>query len=829
MPEKQNLRELAAMVIDTMVERRREKRNSAEDRSQLIACTAHDLLTPLSGVQMSVSLLLEDELMMSKLDSHQKELVETAANCTEVMGRICHETIETFRGEMKRNKTDTHARRVSLKSARLGADSHVARSLKGGEKAINLASLVKNITMVMDPYPKEVPLYITVDPSLPKEFISHDLKVFRSIINYLTNACKHTTKGCVHLKIYRVQKQITAKGNNKKLGKPTIVFEVEDTGKGIKLEQYASLFRPFREDDGTSEPDPCILVDEYGNLAQSGAMCTPEMETPGLGLYSVATNVGSIGGEYGFRPRDLNSDEHYTNLISGSVFWFSIPLIEPTLNDQVSHIDLQQNAPASPVSVEDVAPVLISAKKKFDHDINKARIKVIVCSKLPADAKCSKKSLTFTRRATRTLCAGTWNNDESDAVSLDRDKSIQADHNSFKVLTTNNLNEADADHVCDVLASALKPESDSKSTNKSGGITHKTRFPALSPTVDLNLHSQPPDIPARKRRALIIDDSLVIRKSIGRALSTMGYDVSQATNGMEGLKELQSAMFDVVLCDFLMPVMDGLDCIQQYRAWEESHRPWLRQYIIGISAHANPRDVERGIACGMNSFLPKPLPIQVLRELQTSDDINKMSAKLDELNEKREIPLSPENENVFVTDSSPENGLVSVHEDKGKSVLVNVNSDVPLFTGKELSEDHQPICLIAEDSKSVSKVLKRAIEGQGWRTISVEDGEEALRLLKTRNWDAVFMDDEMPMLNGTQCIDRFRVWEKQNRVASQKNVIFMSGNYIPPPPGAETSCAAFPKGFNGAIPKPVVLKDLYSFLKSASRSVERKSSDIMHR
>ncbi len=80
-----------------------------------------------------------------------------------------------------------------------------------------------------------------------------------------------------------------------------------------------------------------------------------------------------------------------------------------------------------------------------------------------------------------------------------------------------------------------------------------------------------------KKKALVIDDSLTIRKGIVRALSKLGLEAQQAKNGFEGLQRLKSNCYDFVLCDFLMPVMDGLDCVQQYRDWEALHRSWFRQ------------------------------------------------------------------------------------------------------------------------------------------------------------------------------------------------------------------------------------------------------------
>ncbi len=81
----------------------------------------------------------------------------------------------------------------------------------------------------------------------------------------------------------------------------------------------------------------------------------------------------------------------------------------------------------------------------------------------------------------------------------------------------------------------------------------------------------------RKKCALIIDDTNIIRKVFIRALTNMGFVTKQAENGLKGLLHMKTLMFDLVFCDFLMPVMDGLDCVKQYRAWEKENRPCFQQ------------------------------------------------------------------------------------------------------------------------------------------------------------------------------------------------------------------------------------------------------------
>jgi CheY-like chemotaxis protein len=138
--------------------------------------------------------------------------------------------------------------------------------------------------------------------------------------------------------------------------------------------------------------------------------------------------------------------------------------------------------------------------------------------------------------------------------------------------------------------------------------------------------------------------------------------------------------------------------------------------------------------------------------------------------------------------------------------------DGSLSTYSHLDNPSCPVCLVATGSTKVGKTLMRAVESLGWRGSLVQNGEDALRLLKMRNWDAVFLDDEMPILAGIRCISCFREWEKNYRVARQNKVYLISGNLLP---GAKTM---FPAGFDGVIGKPVKLIELKNALESLALS-----------
>ncbi len=69
------------------------------------------------------------------------------------------------------------------------------------------------------------------------------------------------------------------------------------------------------------------------------------------------------------------------------------------------------------------------------------------------------------------------------------------------------------------------------------------------------------------RRALVIDDSRTIRSILGKKLSQLGFKVSDAENGKVGLEVLRSQpSISLILVDWNMPVMNGLQFVQAVRA-----------------------------------------------------------------------------------------------------------------------------------------------------------------------------------------------------------------------------------------------------------------------
>ena len=113
-------------------------------------------------------------------------------------------------------------------------------------------------------------------------------------------------------------------------------------------------------------------------------------------------------------------------------------------------------------------------------------------------------------------------------------------------------------------------------------------------------------------RALIIDDSAVMRKVVERALRQAGLDFSevlQAANGLEGLSHLRSSgPCELILSDINMPVMDGLQFLEQRR--NEGLAPGIP--VVMITTEGSEPLVLRAIAAGARGYICKPFtPDQV--------------------------------------------------------------------------------------------------------------------------------------------------------------------------------------------------------------------------
>jgi CheY-like chemotaxis protein len=115
-------------------------------------------------------------------------------------------------------------------------------------------------------------------------------------------------------------------------------------------------------------------------------------------------------------------------------------------------------------------------------------------------------------------------------------------------------------------------------------------------------------------KILVVDDEEAIRKSIGALMVHLGHQCRMASNGREALKLLQDEWVDVLICDFVMPVFNGLELLGTIR----KQFPDQMISIIMISGQTAMDDAQQAYELGAKWVLQKPLGRGVLKDLLTS-------------------------------------------------------------------------------------------------------------------------------------------------------------------------------------------------------------------
>lgn len=110
-------------------------------------------------------------------------------------------------------------------------------------------------------------------------------------------------------------------------------------------------------------------------------------------------------------------------------------------------------------------------------------------------------------------------------------------------------------------------------------------------------------------KILIIDDEDMVRNYVRRALSSRGWEVSEASNGTSALKMVDAGDFAAVICDLKMPDMRGEEVIKNVRA----RRPGMRIIVITGSVSNITTPIVPGVE--VDGFLIKPFGIDEIRDM----------------------------------------------------------------------------------------------------------------------------------------------------------------------------------------------------------------------
>jgi len=115
-----------------------------------------------------------------------------------------------------------------------------------------------------------------------------------------------------------------------------------------------------------------------------------------------------------------------------------------------------------------------------------------------------------------------------------------------------------------------------------------------------------------KKRILVAEDDKTNQLVLKMMLESLEYEIDVVNNGAIACKLYQERLYDLVLMDISMPVMDGLEALKKIRAVEGGEK---QTPIIAITAHALKHEKEKFLEAGFDSYLPKPVSKQDLENI----------------------------------------------------------------------------------------------------------------------------------------------------------------------------------------------------------------------
>lgn len=289
------------------------------------------------------------------------------------------------------------------------------------------------------------------------------------------------------------------------------------------------------------------------------------------------------------------------------------------------------------------------------------------------------------------------------------------------------------------------------------------RGSAFSFTLDVRTEAGPPTPPGnleKIKRVLIVDDHTYNQTILIQMLQRQGIDTVSALSGLEALQYLaQEDPFDLIMMDYHMPEMDGLETIRKIRERFQAHS----QHLPMILLHSSSDDDRVAHACKelqVDYMLIKPVKM-----LQLYQVLEKISAP---------------------------------HAAKAAAPLHTPSQRVPTSLG--------PCRILVAEDNPVNMTLITAILRKGIAEVTIyqaRNGEEAIQACLTHSPDLVFMDVLMPQKNGYEATQAIR----QQMPGATMPIIALTASNIK---GEKERCLE--AGMNDYVTKPIVQEDIFNVL-----------------
>ena len=111
------------------------------------------------------------------------------------------------------------------------------------------------------------------------------------------------------------------------------------------------------------------------------------------------------------------------------------------------------------------------------------------------------------------------------------------------------------------------------------------------------------------KTCLVVDDSKVVRMVARKILEELGFEVAEAEDGQVALDMSMESIPDVVLLDWNMPVMSGIEYLRALRVTDEGKKP----VVVFCTTENDMSHIQEGIAAGANEYIMKPFDSDIIQ------------------------------------------------------------------------------------------------------------------------------------------------------------------------------------------------------------------------
>ena len=739
------------IAIDQIQQEKQEAMEATKAKSIFLANMSHEIRTPLNGIIGFTELLKN-----SDLSDEEKEFVDVIEKSSDNLLDIINNILDLSKIESDKVEIE------EILFSPIDEFEHAVEVF--GAKAAE----------------KNIKLSFYMDPSLNNYLSGDPTKIKEVLVNLMSNAIKFTpVDGEIDVEIKRI-------GEVDEFGKTKVRFSVHDNGIGVSKDKIKTIFNAFSQADST-------ITRKYGGT--------------GLGLTISSKYIAMMGGKL-----DLESVEG-----EGTKFFFTLKFNESPSNEENTKNKFPEYKCAllsSEMSRKNHVQYTQDYLKYFGSSVDffyeEKEIKKLIYRKninfLILDVDFLKEGDIEKYKKLQIpgiiILKSSMKNDVNKYTS----DLIKPLYEPINVTKLNNILEKQKEFLPKI--EDLKKEFEKENDNQSK---------------EQKVEIKPKELAKEEKgiKILVAEDNEINRKLIKKTLEKFGAKIVLANNGQEAVEEFQNRKFDLVFMDIAMPIMDGVRALKTILNYELD-RKLKHTPIIALTANALQGDRERFLNEGFDEYVTKPIKLDNIEFILKTF----LEEKFYEKNSYDE-PVEYKKANTMnkVENLKKDVDIATKHEEKEKNEQKEslIRETKPIEQQKEILKEEvftQRIkkekpktkntdihILVAEDNAINQKLIEKTLNNFGFKVTIVNNGQEALDMYRKNQYDIIFMDIAMPIMNGIDATHAIIGYENQNNL-SHTPIIALTANAV-----AGDRETFLKEGLDEYVSKPLRKADIEKVLK----------------